>query len=110
MTGRSSLPKPVLKVVARQALSSAVQLCVVQVGSKNLVLSVSESGAQAICELTPEELLAGQPDPPALVLSTTGEGAPGEFSAPVQPTAAQVYGQIFKQYLGIFPRFGSPKR
>lgn len=93
--------RPLMKVVARQGLTQGVQLCVVQVGPKNLVLSVAEGGnVQTVCELTADEIAAATaPDPnaaPALPV--------------VRPTAGQVYGQIFKQYFGVIPGFGAPKR
>ena len=104
---RGSKAGPVLKVVARQGLTASVQLVVVQVGSKNLVLSVSDHGAQTICEMTPEEISPVSSVAPGVI---DGEGGTVAIQENVRPSASEVYGQIFKQYLGIFPKVGAPKR
>ena len=74
-----------MKVVARQGLIQGVQLCVVQIGPKNLVLSVAESGTvQTVCELTSEEIAAATaPDPNLVagVLPAVRSRLPARFTA-----------------------------
>jgi flagellar biogenesis protein FliO len=95
--------RPLMKVIARQAISAGVELCVVQIGPKNLVLSISEqSGVQTVTELSNEDLEPGQASDPVVPTTLAAEVA--------RPTAGQVYGQIFRQYLGIIPGLGAPKR
>lgn len=94
-------PKPgkLVNILAREALGPTQSIAVVQVGSKILLVGLSDHGMNTLCELTEADLAAAQPAEPA------------SAEEPPQPRTAQsLYGDVLRHYLSIVPGLGANKK
>jgi flagellar protein FliO/FliZ len=73
--------RTLVRVRSRQSLSRGSSLAVVEVGSRVLVVGVSDNGVRLLTEMDPAELEPAE-EPPAFV--------PAEYAAYEQPTWADV--------------------
>lgn len=83
------------EVVAREQVGQGQSLALVRVGSKLLLVGMTEQSMTTLCEFSPSE-----------------QGFLEEPESPVQvdtPEAAKVYGDILKHYLSIVPGMGAKK-
>ena len=93
-------PKPgsLMNVIAKETVAPGFNLCLVEIGPKIMLLGLTEGSISTICELTPEELAKAR----------EATQAPATPSAP-QKQPSEVYRDILRHYLSIFPGMG-PKR
>lgn len=94
--GNSSRPSQLMEVLERQSVGPGVNLAVVRVGTKTLVLGMTEHSVSTVCELTAEDMPVVVDEEP--VVET------------VAPAPSDVYKGIFRQYLSIIPGMGGTKR
>jgi len=98
--GRAGQRTPLMQVLERQSVAPGVNLAVVRVGSKTLVLGMTDHSVSTVCELSPDELAAAaEPAEPEVLEEEAA-----------QPDASQVYRGIFRQYLSIIPGMGGTKQ
>ena len=90
--GRTQL----MEVLERQSVGPGVNLAIVRVGTKTLVLGMTDHSVSTVCELGPEDMPVVE--------------EPVVVSAEPAPAPADVYKGIFRQYLSIIPGMGGTKR
>lgn len=98
--GAAPRATPLMQVLEKQAVAPGINLAVVRIGTKHLVLGMTEHSVSTVCELSPEEL--------AVEETPAAEEEQAEPAA--RPDAVAVYRGIFRQYLSIIPGMGGSKQ
>lgn len=87
--------RALLRVHGRQSLSRTASVAVVEVGSRVLVVGVSEGGVRLLTELDPEEIAEPGPAAPDDALATRTPGARRAARTPL--AGSMLSGQTWKQ-------------